>query len=256
MLAEERQNQILALVNAHHSMSVADMQQRLGISRETVRRDLLVLEQDHKLRRTYGGALALDSPEPELAARQVVNAEGKRAIGQLAAKMIPDGATVMFGGGTTVQCVSDALSAHHDLTVITNCVASALKLGGRNGNRVHLLGGELQPQNQAALGRDTTDMLSRYSAEFAVIGAGGISPDGHIMDYTREEAEAYRLMMQSARTTIVVADRSKFGRIVPFRIESLERAAYLVTDVEPDGEMAETLGRLPVQVLVAKTSSR
>lgn len=255
MLAEERQNQIVALVNAHRSMSVTDIQQVLDVSRETVRRDLLVLEQGRKLRRTYGGALALDTTEPELALRHVINAEGKGAIGQLAAQVVPDGATIMLGGGTTVQNVSEALSVRRNLTVVTNCVTSSLKLGGRNGNRVHLLGGELQSQNQTTLGRDTSDMLSGYSAEFAVIGAGGISPDGYILDYTREEAELYRLMVHSARTTILVADRSKFGRIVPFRIESLEKAAYLVTDVEPEGEMAKTLASLPVRVLVARTSS-
>jgi DeoR/GlpR family transcriptional regulator of sugar metabolism len=251
MLAEERQSQILSLVNAHRSITVTDIQRKLGVSRETVRRDLLALEDRRKLRRTHGGAISLESREPGLEVRQVINAEGKRAIGRLVAEMVPDGAAVLLAGGTTVQSVSEALTARRGLTVVTNCVASCLKLSGRNGNRVHLLGGELQPQNQSTLGRDATEMLARYFADFAVVGCGGISPNGQLTDYSREEAELYGLMIRSARTPIVVADRQKFGRIAPARVPGLEKAAYLVTDAEPEPAMAEVLGRLPVQVLVA-----
>jgi DeoR/GlpR family transcriptional regulator of sugar metabolism len=251
MLAEERQSRILSLVNAHRSMTVADIQRRLKVSRETVRRDLLALEDRRKLRRTHGGAISLATSEPGLEVRQVINAEGKRAIGRLAAEMVPDGAAVLLAGGTTVQSVSDALTVRRGLTVVTNCVTTCLKLGGRNGNRVHLLGGEVQPQNQTTLGRDATEMLARYFADFAIVGAGGISPDGQLMDYTREEAELYGLMIRSARTVIVVADHQKFGRIAPARVPGLEKATYLVTDAEPEPVMAEVLGRLPVQVLVA-----
>ena len=252
MLAEQRQRHILELVNAHRSLSVPDIQERLKVSRETIRRDLLALEKRQKLRRTYGGAISLESGEPDLATRQVINPGGKRAIGSLAAGMVPDGAAIILAGGTTVQCVSDELLARRSLTVITNSVASCMKLSGRNGTRVHMLGGELQSQNQTTLGRDAEQMLSKYFADIAVVGAGGISPQGQLMDFSREEAELYGLMLRSARTAIVVADHTKFGRVAPFRVEGLENITYLVTDAEPEPAMAAVLGRLPVQVLVAK----
>ena len=116
---------------------------------------------------------------------------------------------------------------------------------------MHLLGGELQPQNQATLGRDATQMLSNYFADFAVVGAGAISAQGQLMDYSREEAELHGLMLQSAQTAIVVADRQKFGRVAPVRVQGLEKASYLVTDAEPEPTMAKVLRRLPLQVLVA-----
>jgi len=252
VLAEQRKNEILQLVNAHRSISVLDIQQRLNVSRETVRRDLLELEEGQKLRRTHGGAIALQTSEPEMAVRFMTNPGGKRAIGIRAAQLIPDGATVILAGGTTVQCVSNELVGRRSLTVVTNCVASCLKLSGRNDNRVHLLGGELQPQNQATLGRESTQMLSNYSADFAVVGAGAISSQGELMDYSREEAELHGLMLQSAKTAIVVADRQKLGRVAPVRVQGLEKASFLVTDAEPERTMAKVLRRLPLQVLVAR----
>ena len=252
MLAEQRQNQILSLVNAHQSISVLDIQQHLNVSRETIRRDLLALEEQRKLRRTHGGAIALEMSEPAIVVRQMSNPLGKRAIGQRAAEIIPDGSVILLAGGTTVQCVSDALMARRSLTVVTNCVASCLKLSGRNGNRVHMLGGELQSQNQATLGREATEMLARYFANIAVVGAGAISPQGQLMDYSREEAELHGQMLKSARVSIIVADHQKFGRVAPVRVPGLEDATYLVTDSEPEGTMAAVLEKLSLRVLVAR----
>jgi len=254
VFAEQRKNQILQLVNTHQSISVMDIQQRLNVSRETIRRDLLELEEGQKLRRTHGGAISLQASEPEMAIRFMTNPGGKRAIGIRAAALIPDGATVILAGGTTVQCVSNELIGRRSLTVVTNCVASCLKLSGRNDNRVHLLGGELQPQNQATLGRESTQMLSSYFADLAVVGAGAISSQGQLMDYSREEAELHGLMLQSAKTAIVVADRQKLGRIAPVLVRGLEKASYLVTDTDPDPAMAKVFRRLPVHVLVAGES--
>ena len=143
-----------------------------------------------------------------------------------------------------MQSASDHLAKRQRLTVFTNCIATALKLSGRNNNRVHLLGGEIQPQNQACLGRDATQMLASYFADFAIIGAGAISPRGTLMDFSREEAELHNLMLQSAQTVIVVADHQKFGRYAPVQVQSLDRVNYLVTDREPESEMAEALSPL------------
>jgi DeoR/GlpR family transcriptional regulator of sugar metabolism len=251
VLAEERQNRILSLVKSHRSITITEIQKRLKVSRETIRRDLLALAEQRKLRKTHGGAISLETREPEMAVRQTTNVEGKRAMGRLAASMIPDGASVILAGGTTVQSVSEELLGHRALTIFTNCIATGLKLSGRNENRVHLIGGEIQPQNRACLGRDATHMLANYFADFAVIGAGAISPRGALMDFSREEAELHSLMLQSAQTVIVVADHQKFGRYAPVRVQSLDKANYLVTDREPEPEMAEVLSALTVDVLVA-----
>jgi len=256
MLAEERQNHILSLVKAHRSISITDIQRTLNVSRETIRRDLLTLAEQRKLRKTHGGAISLESHEPDMAVRQTTNVDGKKAIGLLAASMIPDGASILLAAGTTVQSASDHLMTRQALTVFTNCIASSLKLSGRNNNRVHLLGGEIQAQNQACLGRDATQMLSNYFADFAIIGAGAISPRGTLMDFSREEAELHNLMLHSAQTVIVVADHQKFGRYAPVQVQSLDRAHYLVTDREPDVDMAEVLSPLSVEVLVATVEAK
>src|SRR5690606_1058417 len=104
--------------------SITEIMRKLKVSRETIRRDLMVLEDEKRLRKTHGGALSLEQSEPEMKVREVTNADGKRAIGRLAASLVPDGASVILASGTTVQAVADALMARRDLTVFTNNVIS------------------------------------------------------------------------------------------------------------------------------------
>jgi DeoR/GlpR family transcriptional regulator of sugar metabolism len=251
VLAEERQRLILSMVNARGSISITEIMRKLKVSRETIRRDLVQLDEEQRLRKTHGGALSLEQSEPDLKVRQVTNVEGKRAIGHLAAGLVPDGASVMLASGTTVLAVADALMARRDLTIFTNSVISCAKLMGHNGNRVYMLGGEVQALNGATLGRDATTMLANYFADFAFIGAAAISPAGWLMDYTREEAELHSLMLKAARTAVVVADQGKFGRFAPVRLNNFDKVTHLITDATPDPEISGALASLPLDILVA-----
>jgi DeoR/GlpR family transcriptional regulator of sugar metabolism len=94
-------------------------------------------------------------------------------------------------------------------------------------------------------------MLTHYFADFVFIGAGAISPSGWLMDYTREEGELYSLMLQSARTRVVVADHTKFNRYAPVRVDNFDKVTHLITDHHPDPAMAANLATLPLELLVA-----
>jgi len=254
MLAEQRHGLILALVAQRGSISITELHRKLKVSRETIRRDITLLAKKNGLRKAHGGALSIETVEPALSLRQITNAAGKRAIGQRAASLVPDGASVIISSGTTTQSVADALTAHRGLTVFTNDLVSCGKLAGRNNNRVYMLGGEVGI-NGGAFGRDTTAMLSHYFADFAFIGAGAVSQTPWLMDFSREEGELHSLILNSARTTAVVADQSKFNRLAPVRIENFEKVTYLITDATPDREIVEALESLPIELLVADGKS-
>ena len=211
MLAEERQNQILSLVKLNRSISITEIQQRLDVSRETIRRDLLTLAEQRKIRKTHGGAISLDTQEPEMAIRQTTNVAGKRAIGRLAAGMIPDGASVILAGGTTVQCTADELLSRQGLQVFTNCIATCTKLGGRNNNRVHILGGEIQPQNQrSAWARRHADAVQLFCRLRGQPGLAAISLKRHADGFQPRGSGAAQPDVALAQT-VVVADHQKSG---------------------------------------------
>lgn len=252
MLAEQRQGLILSMVNQRGSLSITEIQRKLKVSRETIRRDLMLLAERNMLRKAHGGALSLERGEPEISVREVINTGAKRAIGRLAAGLVPDGSSVMMAGGSTVQSVADALLGRQGLTVFTNSIAICSALAGHNRNRVFMLGGEIQAVNRVALGRDATAMLGHYFADFCFVGAGALSPQGWLMDYTREEAELSAQMLRSARTAVVVADHTKFNQAAPVRVESFEKATHLATDRRPDASLAAVLAARSLELMVAE----
>jgi DeoR/GlpR family transcriptional regulator of sugar metabolism len=139
----------------------------------------------------------------------------------------------------------------HRLSIYTNDWRIALLLGRRNENRVTLLGGELSDIEDAAFGLDTIHQLAQYHADFAIVGAGGITPDAHLSDYSRMAAEVRAKMIEAGNIVIVVADNSKFGRMTPVRINGMERARYVVTEVTPERALAKAITARGPEILIA-----
>ncbi|TKC88649.1 DeoR/GlpR transcriptional regulator [Trinickia terrae] len=251
MLAEQRHQYILSQLTKTGALSVAELVQALNVSRETVRRDLNALAERGLIMTTHGGALAADRREPSLEAREAANAAAKRAIGARAAELVPDGASLIVDSGTTTHAVARALADRHQLTVYTNDWRIAQVLARRNGNRVTLLGGELSDDEDATFGLDTVQQLAQYHVDFSFVGAGGITADAHLTDYTRMAAEVRSRMIASASVAVIVADHSKFGRVTPVRVNGFENVRYLVTELAPDKALRKALAARGPELLIA-----
>ncbi len=252
MFAEQRRNMILDLLARRGSVSVSELHRRLQVSRETIRRDINSLADGHRLQKTHGGALSIDSTEPAIAERMSVNIDGKRAIGRMAAGMVADGASLIIDSGTTTLCLAEALAGRHRLTVYTNDVQVAARLAGRHENRVFVLGGEVLGSEGAMVGRDTTAMLENYYADFAFVGASALSAGRGLTDYTREAAELRKLMLANARTTVLLADHGKFKRVAPVWVSNLRELDTLITDLPLKGDNAAYFKKLSCEVLIAR----
>lgn len=250
MLAEQRHRYILSELGRAGALSVAQLVNALNVSRETIRRDLNALAARGLVITTHGGALAADRHEPSVSERDASHADAKRMIGRRAAEFVPDGASVLLDSGSTVHAVALALADRHRLSVYTNDWRIAGVLGRRNGNRVTLLGGELSDDEDATFGLDTIHQLAQYHVDFAFVGAGGITPDGTLTDYSRVVAEVRGRMLAAAAAPIVVADHSKFGRVTPVRINGSDAARFLVTERAPDKAMRRALTARGIELVV------
>ncbi|MDA0998066.1 MAG: DeoR/GlpR family DNA-binding transcription regulator [Proteobacteria bacterium] len=251
MLGEQRRGKILEIVNDHGSVSVNDLHRRLKVSRETIRRDIARLSAENRLRKTHGGALALDRTEARFEDRMAVNIEGKRLIGAQAALLVPDGAALTIDSGTTTLCFAECLTERRRLTVYTNDIHVASRLAGRNDNVVILTGGEFVASEGAMIGRDTTAMLGNYYPDFAFVGVSALTAHPWLMDYSREAAEMRATMLAQARTRILLCDHTKFGKSAPVRVANLDKADLLITDLPPSLKMATGLKTLRAEIIVA-----
>lgn len=251
MLAEQRREQILDALNEKGSISINELHRRLNVSRETIRRDITKLDMESKLRKTHGGALSFEAVEPDHKDRMELNLPGKKAIGYLAASLVPDSASVIIDSGTTTIWLAEALRNRHQLTVYTNDIQIANRLIGRNENRVFLMGGELQPNDGATYGRDSTTMLENYLADFSFVSASALLPEPRLMDYSREAAELRATMLSHGRVSVLLADQIKLSLTATFRVNNLDKLTHFITDSVLDSPIVKSFQDRDVEVLTA-----
>jgi DeoR family glycerol-3-phosphate regulon repressor len=261
MLRPDRQSAILKSLNdraldGSGVCRVVDLALSLGVSGETVRRDIKLMARDGLVRKVHGGVALLDQArEPAFRQRLRENAQAKKAIADHAAREVHDGDSIMLDTGSTTAYVAEALLGHRDLTVVTNSVDIANTLATRNGNRVFMAGGELRADDGAVLGGGAVAFIKQFRAHIAFLSVGAIDIEDGLMDYHMSEAEFSRMIIERAERIIVVADRSKLGVRALVRIAGFDAIDSLITDVEPFPALAKRLLRDEVQVIVAGTQA-
>jgi DeoR family fructose operon transcriptional repressor len=252
---EERQHAIATLVTDRGRIAVASLAEDFGVTMETIRRDLAVLERAGMLRRVHGGAVptgALTLVETGLGERHGTRSEQKRKIAATALDLLPgvEGSLVLDGGSTTAA-LAEVLPADRRLYVATNSVPIAARLSVAQGITLHVLGGRVRGITQTAVGDSTVRALGDLRVDVAFLGANGIST-GHGFS-TPDEAEAAtkRAMVRAAQRTVVLADSSKLGREHLVRFAAIEDVDVLVTDAEADPATVSRLEDAGIEVVVA-----
>lgn len=248
----KRHSEILRLLEDEGSITIADLAEKLGVSLETVRRDVKPLTSDGSILKMHG-AIGLPSVvgEAPFERRMRENSDAKRAIAKAVAATIHDGELVMLDTGTTTSYLARELLGHRRLTVVTNSSDIARTLATINGNKVYMAGGELRSDSGAAFGVSAIEFVSRFAVTHAVISAGAVDLANGVMDYNLEEAEFARVVLSRGQRSIVVTDHTKFGRLGLVQVCSFGGFGELFTDRQPAPELTQALAETATQLTVA-----
>lgn len=234
------------------SSRIAALAASLGVSEETVRRNLRQLSEDGLVHKVHGAVhLVEPKTEPSFSDRMQVNPEAKQRIAAQVAALVPEGASLFLDVGATTAYIARALQGHANLFIVTNSVAVAHSLAARNGNRVFMPGGELRAHDGGVFGLETLDFVARFQTDFAILSTAAIDPAHGFSLFDLDEARFSHAIMDRATTRLMAADSSKFGRRAPIALARPERIDLLVTDALPPAELAERLSRWEIEVLVA-----
>ncbi|MET7639501.1 DeoR/GlpR family DNA-binding transcription regulator [Streptomyces sp. NPDC005438] len=231
MNAEERQREIVAIARRAGSADVAQLAFDLEVAKETIRRDLRVLEDHGLVRRTHGGAYPVESAgfETTLAFRTTMNVPEKRRIAAAAVGLLGDAETVFIDEGFTPQLIAEALPADRQLTVVTASLAVAGVLARRDNCSVLLLGGRVRGGTMATVDQWATRMLSGFVIDLAFIGANGISRDRGLTTPDAAVSEVKSQAMHSSRRRIFVGLHTKFGAVSFCRFAEVSDFEAIVT---------------------------
>lgn len=252
--SNHREQQILRELRlAGGSSRVGFLASRLGVSDETIRRNIKTLAARSLVRKVHGGVLLAENLtviEPPFQSRMDQNAGTKQRLAQRVAEMISDGDSLFLDIGSTTAYVAQALRHHRDLYIVTNSLAVAHTLTARNNNRVFLAGGELRPHDGGAFGIDAINFIRRFNVQYAVFSVGAINANIGFMLHDIQEADLSCEAALRAQTRIVVADSDKFGKRAPIAVKDPSQFDILVTDLAPSSEIAEMLGHNEISTLL------
>jgi DeoR family transcriptional regulator, glycerol-3-phosphate regulon repressor len=225
---------ILTRVRATGRVLATPLAQALGVTVQTIRRDLRQLTAEGRLERIHGGA-ALPSGVQNIGYddRRSVAREAKGRIAARAADLISDNASLFLNIGTTTEAVARALLKHRNLMVVTNNLNVANILAENRTCEVIVTGGRLRRTDGGLVGDLATLAIDRFKVDIAVIGASAIDADGDLLDFDSHEVAVSRAILAQARQAMLVADATKWARKAPVRIGSLADIDDFVTDTYP-----------------------
>ncbi|HEV7605300.1 MAG TPA: DeoR/GlpR family DNA-binding transcription regulator [Candidatus Limnocylindrales bacterium] len=253
MYAEERQRWIVERARAGGRVEVAAIADELGVTTETVRRDLTTLERHALLRRVHGGAIPIERLgfEPALAARVGVLTEEKERIARRALDELPDEGSILLDAGTTTARLAEALPSDRELVVLTNALPIAMSLSVRPNITVLILGGRVRGRTQAAVDAWALHALADTYVDVAFIGTNGISAERGLTTPDTTESAVKGAMIKAARRSVVLADHTKVGQDHLSRFAELDQIDTLITDSGLDLQLADELRSRGLKVLLA-----
>lgn len=252
MLAVERRSKIEEIINENKSVLVTELAEQFDVTPETIRGDLLKLEKQGILVRTYGGATLSAGSGAELSykERDVVNAEAKQRIGELASKMIRSGDTIFLDASTSSLWLARNIKDKEGLTVITNALSIITELAECQNIKIICTGGRLNTRNMAYVGRFAERMIrENLVANRVFFSCRGVTLSRGMTDASEDDAELKRAMIESADSVIFLCDHSKFGRKSIPVIAPIDKIDTLITDIRPDKEWHDAMQEMGIRVL-------
>lgn len=248
-----RQITLLTVVQAQGSATVEQLAEILGVTLQTVRRDVQRLADEGLLIRFHGGVRTPRSTIENMAHKQRENlhADGKHRIAQAVAAAIPNDCSLILNIGTTTEAVAKALLQHSGLQVITNNLNVANILSTNPKSEVIVVGGVVRGSDRGIVGEAAVDFIRQFKVDIAIIGISGIETDGSLRDYDYREVKVAQTIISHAREVWLAADSSKFHRPAMVEVATLSQLDRLFTDAPPPDPFPDLLAEAQVRYDVA-----
>ena len=243
----------MAVVQAQGSATVEYLADQLGVTLQTVRRDVQRMADEGLLARFHGGVRVPGSTVENIAhkQRESLNATGKARIARAVAAAVPDGCSLILNIGTTTEAIAKELRQHIGLRVITNNLNVAHILSTNIKSEVIVVGGVVRGRDLGIVGEAAVDFIRQFKVDIGLIGISGIEADGSLRDYDYREVKVSQTIIAHAREVWVAADVSKFNRPAMVEVANLGQVDRLFTDAEPPEPFPSLLAQAQVRYEVA-----
>ena len=231
MKALKREQKIIALLESRGELSVKELSEILDVSLSTLRKQLAVMQQNGLVIRTYGGVMSVNRvPDETFESKLHKNIAEKRRIAERARALVPNGASVALGSGTTVFGLANLLDDMQHATIYTNSMQAADYLARVAGLEVHISGGIVRSQTGTIIGSEVADYFRALKqVDYAFIGCDAIDLRGDVYSDNISVATAEKTILLCARHKYILCDPTKIGKNAVAHITNLNVCDGLIT---------------------------
>jgi DeoR/GlpR family transcriptional regulator of sugar metabolism len=222
----------------------------LGLSEDTIRRDLRELAAEGKLQRVHGGALPASRAVEDIASRRTISMPEKRALARVAASQIRRGQVVFLDGGTTTLELVRCLNRELPVTIVTHSPTIAAELIEHRAE-VHLIGGHLFKHSMVAVGAAAAEAIRKVRADIFFMGVTGIEAENGASTGDAEEATIKRTIAEVSGEIVIMASTEKIGAVSPFLILPAQAVTHLIVPDYVASQALRPLRKLGIEVTKA-----
>ncbi|NMC47703.1 MAG: DeoR/GlpR transcriptional regulator [Chloroflexi bacterium] len=253
MLKEERQQMIIQELDRNGSVSVGELAGQFHVSRMTIRRDLLEIEQSNQLKRTHGGAvLPSKSPnysEPPTIKRMELLKDEKIRIAKAVAASIGEKEVIFLGSGTTTLYVAKELYERDDITVLSNAITIINELSTNGKMPIIGIGGFLRREEQSMIGHFAERVIEELRVEKVIVGMRGVHPRYGLTSEDPQELMTDRKILGISDNVIIVADHTKIGYVSTSLTAPITAASTIVTTTNAQEDYVRAIREQGVEVI-------
>ncbi|QDP42222.1 DeoR/GlpR family DNA-binding transcription regulator [Radiobacillus deserti] len=246
MLAQKRQELILDRLFRDEAVKVANLVEEFGVSDETIRRDLELLESKQLLKRVHGGAVMTEkdekrnTEEKSFHTRELLHKEEKQLLAQRALDFVKEGQSIALDVSTTNTELARALKTRFQrLTIVTNSLPIAFELSEMPQYTIILTGGIMRNEELCVVGEMTETFISQFHIDTLFLSASGISLHSGITDYGVREWNVKKKMLEASKECYIVADSSKFDAASLLHVCTLQDVKGIITDPNLSSEIKQ-----------------
>ena len=230
MLAAQRKDHLLDLLDRDGRVVAKAVADELGVSEDAIRRDLRELAEEGKLLRVYGGALPIPAADRPVQERHDLATESKERVARQAVASIRSGSTIVLDAGTTTLAMARLLPSGAGITVITPSPAVALAVAGHSDARVIMVGGELTRHSMVTGGGLALEAIQHLAADVFFVGVTGVDPVHGLTTGELDDAVTKRALASRCTETVVLASEEKIGAASRYPVLPFDAVTAIITD--------------------------
>jgi DeoR/GlpR family transcriptional regulator of sugar metabolism len=233
MLKKERQEFILHQLNLHNKILCADLSNKMGVSDDTIRRDLQELALEDKLIKVHGGALS-KSFHTAFDRKMVYNLEDKHIIAQKTAALVQSGMYILTSGGTSILEFAKSLDSNLNATFFTCSVNAAIEFAHHPSIEVVMIGDKVSKDSMLTTGASAVQTIESIQADLCILGINSLDTQFGLSENDWEVVQIKKAMIKASKKTICIGISEKLNSQQKIKVANLDEIDILITELDPN----------------------